>query len=200
MIERARGSVSILGIVTVGICIAALLVAAAWRWNRASRCSRCAAHLAIIGMALQVYHDVHGLFPPAVTLDGAGKPMHSWRVLLLPYLGRSDLYSRYRLDEPWNSKSNHALSSLMPEVYSGPADTTASEGTTSYVAVAGPHAAWRADKAVRKSDITDGVSETILLVEVSESGVDWLEPRDLTSDEAAGGCRCGGGRFGIRSR
>ena len=75
----------------------------------------------------------------------------------------------------------------MPEVYSCPADTTASEGTTSYVAVVGPHAAWRADKAVRKSDITDGVSETILLVEVSESGVDWLEPRDLAFDEAAGG-------------
>ena len=42
-------------------------------------------------------------------LDENGKPMHSWRVLILPRLDRNDLYQRYRFDEPWNGPNNSQL-------------------------------------------------------------------------------------------
>jgi Protein of unknown function (DUF1559) len=32
------------------------------------------------------YHDTYGRFPPAYIADHDGRPMHSWRVLILPLL------------------------------------------------------------------------------------------------------------------
>lgn len=43
-----------------------------------------------IGFALQLYRCDHGTFPPPFTVDKNGKPLHSWRVLILPYLEKID--------------------------------------------------------------------------------------------------------------
>ena len=37
-------------------------------------------------LALHNYHQANGCFPPAYIADKNGKPMHSWRVLILPYM------------------------------------------------------------------------------------------------------------------
>ncbi len=39
------------------------------------------------------------------------------------------------------------------------------------------------NEAVRIRDITDGSSNTIMLVEVSGLGINWEEPRDVTVEE-----------------
>ena len=49
--------------------------------------TQCSNNLRAIMCALQQYHDIHKSFPPAALSDRNGKPMHSWRVLILPYLG-----------------------------------------------------------------------------------------------------------------
>src|SRR5262249_7322884 len=59
----------------------------------AQRRSRCIYKLRQIGMALHSYHDKFGSFPPAYIADENGRPIHSWRVLLLPYLGQTELYN-----------------------------------------------------------------------------------------------------------
>jgi hypothetical protein len=33
----------------------------------------------------------------------SGERLHSWRVVLLPYLGQQELYEKIRLDQPWDS-------------------------------------------------------------------------------------------------
>lgn len=66
----------------------------------AARRVMCKDNLHQIGIALHNYHEQHGSFPPAYTTDQNGKPLHSWRVLLLPYLDRPNLYQQIRLDEP----------------------------------------------------------------------------------------------------
>ena len=50
---------------------------------------------------------------------------------------------------------------------------------TSYVAVVGPRTIWPDGKTTRMSDIIDGTSNTLLIVEVHNSGIHWMEPRDL---------------------
>jgi hypothetical protein len=62
------------------------------------RRTSCKTHLKRIGLALHNYHEVHGYFFPAYIADENGKPMHSWRVLILPYLGEDELYDQYNFD------------------------------------------------------------------------------------------------------
>lgn len=139
----------------------------------------CSNNLKQLGRALRQYHDVYGSFPPAYVADKNGRPIHSWRVLILPYLDQENLYKQYRFDEPWDGPNNRKLASAMPEVYRCP--TTPAHlhpGETSYVAVVGPETAWRGDQSANDSDIHDGLSMTILLVEMKNSGIPWMQPHD----------------------
>ena len=47
---------------------------------------QCQSNLSRLGLAFRQYHDDYGSFPPAYLVGADGNPMHSWRVLLLPYL------------------------------------------------------------------------------------------------------------------
>ena len=71
--------------------------------------SDCQGRLRQIALALQCYHDVYKSFPPAYVADETGKPMHSWRVLILPFLEQKALYDQYRFDEPWDGPNNGKL-------------------------------------------------------------------------------------------
>src|SRR5207244_4506816 len=71
----------------IGVCVAAMCLLPSTRMPReASRRSVCVNNLKQIGLALQNYHDDFGCFPPAYIADENGRPMHSWRVLILPYI------------------------------------------------------------------------------------------------------------------
>src|SRR5262249_30142494 len=79
--------------------------------------TRSANNLKQIGLAMHNYHDVNGAFPPAAVCDKTGKPMLSWRVLILPYIEQDALYKEFKLDEPWDSEHNKKLLAKMPKVY-----------------------------------------------------------------------------------
>ena len=68
-------------------------------------------------MALQNYHQANGCFPPAYIADKNGKPMHSWRVLILPYLDRTILYKAYDFTEPWDGPNNKKLSATRSRAF-----------------------------------------------------------------------------------
>ena len=46
-----------------------------------------------LGLAVHNYAQQYRCFPPAYIADKNGKPMHSWRVLILPYLDQGALSS-----------------------------------------------------------------------------------------------------------
>jgi Protein of unknown function (DUF1559) len=147
-----------------------------------SRRAICQFNLRCIGIALQSYHDHYGCFPPAYIADANGQPMHSWRVLLLPYLEYEPLYAKYDFNEPWNGPNNSTLVAEVPRYYQCPTDLPQQRPRlpdTSYLAVAGPGTAWPGDQSVSMQQITDGTSNTLLVVEVHHSGVNWMDPRDL---------------------
>lgn len=157
--------------------------------REAARRTQCRSNPKQIGLALHNYHDAHDSFPPPYTVDAQGRPLHSWRVLILEYLGREHLYEQFRLDEPWDSPHNLEVAKQTPEVYECPSrefEPGDLKGSTSYVAVVGDGTVWPgAGQSSRIGDIADGTSNTILFVE-SNSGILWNEPRDLSLDEALG--------------
>jgi prepilin-type processing-associated H-X9-DG protein len=144
-----------------------------------SRRSHCANILSEIAKALLQYELVYGKLPAAVIADKDGRPMHSWRVLVLPYLGREDLYKQYRFDEPWNGPNNRKLHSIPMPIYRCPSDGPVSQTITSYVAVVGAGTAWPGSTSTKLSDFADGPSQTLLVVETANSGIHWMEPKDL---------------------
>jgi hypothetical protein len=104
--------------------------------------------------------------------------MHSWRVLILPFMEQEALYKQYRFDEPWNGLHNRRLHTARVATYECPEHGL--KGTmTSYVAVVGPETAWPGTACVRLKDIKDGAGKTLMVTEIAESGIHWMEPRDL---------------------
>ena len=86
-----------------------------------SQRKRCMANLLKISCAAEDYYAaVKEPLPPYIA-DPSGAPLHSWRVLLLPYLGEQKLYEQIKLDEPWDSEWNRQFHKLMPDCYCCPA-------------------------------------------------------------------------------
>lgn len=164
-----------------GVALLVLLSLVDGAREEARRSAR-AGRIFYVAFALQNYHDVHGSFPPAYIADASGRPMHSWRVLLLPYMERMDLYQRYDFNEPWNGPNNRQLASAIGGIYGED-----SGENTRFVAVVGPETAWPGSQARTLGEFPDGTENTILLVEVLDSGIHWMEPRDLTLAELAHG-------------
>ena len=65
----------------------------------------------LIGLAIRNYRDVYGTLPPAAVLDADGRPMHSWRVLVLPFIEANGFFDRYDFGSPWDAPDNLALTS-----------------------------------------------------------------------------------------
>jgi len=156
------------------------------RAGAAAEVVQCIWNIKVLGVALLNYHQDHGCFPPAYVVDDRGKPMHSWRVLLLPYIGQKALYAQYDFDQPWNEGQNRRLLTQMPTLYGCPSSRP-SKGQANYFAVIGPETAWRGAQSASNEQVTDSPAQTILLVEVADSGIPWTRPADLTLEEAVAG-------------
>lgn len=128
------------------------------------------------------YHDDHGRFPPAAVRDPAGRPLLSWRVLLLPYLEEDSLYRQFKLDEPWDSPHNKPLLAQMPRVFAAPRvedDLKVEPDATFYQVFVGRGAAFEDARQMRlEKDFPDGEAKTILVIEAGEA-VPWTKPVGL---------------------
>ncbi|AMV32963.1 Regulatory protein BlaR1 [Pirellula sp. SH-Sr6A] len=105
---------------------------------------------------------------------------YSWRVAILPYIEQQELYDLYRFDEPWDSENNKKLLAKMPSLFrhpSQPLDST----TTDYVVLVGEATIFQPNKPSKISDISDGTSATLLVVE-AKSNIPWTKPEDIAFD------------------
>jgi prepilin-type processing-associated H-X9-DG protein len=180
----------------VMIVIALILLPSVGAPREAGRRTQCCTNLRQIGLAMQKYQQKYGCFPPAFIPDDNGKPKHSWRVLILPFLGQDGLYAQYRFDEPWNGPHNKELATQMPAVYRCPTYANdqgdeAATSLTSYAMIVGPRAISDGPTSRKAGDVQNE-SQTIMVAECAGAGIRWLEPRDLNAVEI--NCVIGCGR------
>jgi len=175
VLAGAFGLIIVCGGILAGFTLPAIQAA-----REAARRAQCANNLKMIGLALAQYESQYGRFPPAYIADADGKPMHSWRVLILPYLDEESLYSEYDFSEPWDGPKNRLLLTRMPGVYSCPSHAVARGDTnTAYAGVFGEHCAFRGPAGVRSVEITDGPGATLMVGEASRANIPWMKPQDI---------------------
>lgn len=178
-------------IIVVGVCVAVFLICggiigmavvlpgiqAARETGRRATCTH---NLKQIAAAMHQYHDVYKTFPPACLADETGRPMHSWRLLILPYLDQQPLHDKYNRNEPWDGRDNSRLANSMPDVFRCPTNSHDNHTSADYVMVVGPGRISDGTSATRMAMIKDGTSNTIMIVEAPGVAANWLQPVDIT--------------------
>ena len=136
-----------------------------------------------IATALLAYHKDKGKFPPAATLSKEGKPLLSWRVQILPYLGHNFLYKQFRQNEPWDSEHNKKFIRRIPPSFRETQDDL-NKGTTPSQAPVGIATLFNPGGTGTNSiQIINELSNTIMLVKVPEDKTAiWTKPEDWEID------------------
>jgi prepilin-type processing-associated H-X9-DG protein len=184
----ANSALRMLFLLFVGGIVGYLLLPQCITYRSTVNATVCRNNLKHIMIALHNYHDTYKCFPPAYVPDEDGRPMHSWRALILPFLEQADLYERYRFDEPWNGPNNSQLAAQIPTALRCPSEPN---DYTNYLLISGHGTAWGDGQVPTFADFKDGTSNTIVLVEVADSRIQWMEPRDLALEQATRGINSG---------
>lgn len=198
--RRAFTLIELLVVIAIIAILIALLLPAVQQAREAARRTQCKNNLKQIGVALHNYHDVHSIFPQGKVLDRnirySGCPTwvngsgYSWRVMILPMMEQSALYSNNVTPESGlytcgtlAAGANQRLALLrtaMP-AYLCPSDPTpflGAERPTNYPGISGSiknSHGWNDPPAARgilgfpgatMRDIADGTSNTAMVGEV----------------------------------
>ncbi len=132
-----------------------------------------------IALAFHGYESENKSFPG--NIQGADdKALLSWRVTLLQNLGvkEQELYKKFRLDEPWDSKHNIQLLNEIPDAYKSL--TFDSDSKTVCLGFDGVGAMFEQGQKLAFANITDGSSNTILVTQANrQSAIEWTKPADI---------------------
>jgi hypothetical protein len=163
------------------VAIVSVLVYNSIRYGRNNALTAsCYSNIKTIFLALHSYESEKHCLPPAAIFDEHGHKLHSWRVLILPYIDDecAELYKQYSFDEPWNGPNNRKLFDKCPDCFRCPLNTS-DKSTTNYLSVIGPATLWTNSENEPVNDLN-----CILLLENKSKIICWLEPKDFSIDEA----------------
>lgn len=171
--------------------------------HRDARKRSCCHNLRIIGLSIRNHKCTYGTLPPAQLIDSAGKPTHSWRTLISPYIYydlETDYFSLLDFSKPWDDPVNTSiLDRYVGTIQCPEREDDPPTKRTPYVAVVGEGTAWpppitgdqlpeplpddQRAANFKASEQTKHEPAKILVVEWPESDIQWTEPRDLSVDE-----------------
>ncbi|WP_153556026.1 DUF1559 family PulG-like putative transporter [Roseimaritima sediminicola] len=172
---RAGGKMASSGVL-IGVLLPAVQAA-----RTAARRVVVANDLKNLALAMHNHHDAYARLPSPITAED-GTPLLSWRVKILPFIEQHALYEQFHLDEPWDSEHNLALLEQMPDIYAHPR-LNLPAGQTVYQVPVGERTMFPAGEPLHFRDITDGLSNTLMIVEASEAAaVPWTKPADVQID------------------
>ena len=85
--------IEVLWVVAIfGLLIALIMPSSSCCNGPVMRKVQCESNLHQIALALLLYANEYHALPPAYAVDAQGRPLHSLRTLILPYLDQCDLY------------------------------------------------------------------------------------------------------------
>lgn len=155
-----------------------LLLPAIQQARQAAREMQTGTNYKMLAIAMLNHEATYGTYPTAYTVDENGKPLHSWRVAILPFLEEQELYQKIRLDEPWDSEWNSQFHNQCPRVFQSvfnPDPSKAAVGVVVGEKTVFPPVLRKGQRGISLGEIRDGTSNTILLVPCKP--VCWMDPK-----------------------
>jgi len=173
----------LLAAMTIVAVLVALLLPSQRGSREAARRMHCANNLKRIALALQSYESTYHCLPPAYTVDAAGKPLHSWRTLILPFMeGKRALYEQIDLSKPWDDPANRVAANSGVLVYRCPSGATGCNETT-YLAIVAPGGCFKPTDSRPIAQVTDRKDLTLMVIDVpDEHAVHWMSPTDASEE------------------
>ena len=187
--RRAFTLIELLVVIAIIAVLIALLLPAVQQAREAARRTQCKNHLKQLGLALNNYHETHGLFPPGrlrSLVDGQGRCFSAY-AHLLPFVDAATLYQRIDFNQsPEDAGNSVALDQTIPfflcpsdqfrklqgtnAVHNYPLCT----GTTYPLSPRNPGGVpitgvFYENSSVRFGDIPDGSSQTVCISETIKS-------------------------------
>ena len=189
--RRAFSWIELVVVLVIIFVLAAILFPAIQNSHSPARRMICSNNFKYLALGMHSYHDVHKTLPPAQMLDMDGKALHSWRVLLLPYMEQTELYERLHLDEAWDSEHNKQSDQKKMRDFICPTaeqfrkkakvNESMRNVLTDYQLVTGPQTPFAGGKSTNFDAFERGTSQTYLIVE-STTAVPRFAPVDLPYD------------------
>lgn len=206
--KRGFTLIELLVVIAIIAILIALLLPAVQQAREAARRSSCKNNLKQLGLALHNYHETHSTFPQmqveSTRLAASDIPTESylgWSVMLLPFLDQTNIYNLIDMNGPWRTQAGVVLQptvvNLVIPAFNCPSDPMQgvntninSYGKSNYPALYSPSriltasttqgysSAWNNNAVTRIRDITDGVSNVLILgertTEDRASGAIWI--------------------------
>lgn len=176
--------VELLTVIAIVGLLVAILLPAVQASRESARRLQCGNHLRQIGVALLNYHDTRGAFPSSVAdRNGGSSMLHTWLVMILPYIEQTSLYDVYDFDAGYNSTVNRSVVERAISTYVCPsADDSTIEGTGFGPCNYGGNSGTEPGEndgmmfplsAVRIAEVRDGTSATLLVGELYHHNLGW---------------------------
>ncbi len=152
-------------------------------------------HLLELGIGLNRHHDQHAAFPVGgvFTRDAAGvvKGQHGWMTFLLPFIGEQELHRQIDLGKSYDDPANRAAMTRDVTAYFAAGGDRAKivqgYAVSHFAGVGGEiddaeglaHVGiFQRDEAVRRDEVTDGLSNTLIVGELPGSFPPWGDPEN----------------------
>ncbi|MBL8830110.1 MAG: DUF1559 domain-containing protein [Planctomycetaceae bacterium] len=150
----------------------------------------CMSNMRQSGLAMLNYESrsATSSFPPSASQASNGKESISWRTEMLPYLDQQALSGQYDKSQPWDGPKNQPLHNVRVELFTCPSNPPPPEflSQVNQFVVNGPKCIFNGPQSLtaRAIEQGDGLTATITIVESVRDPILWLEPRDVTFDDA----------------
>lgn len=178
--KRAKQIVAFFGGLLLLAIAIGLLLPAVPTAREAARRMQCSNNLKMLSLAL-LYYEADSQFLPAAVSQLEPETDVSWRVQLLPFIEREQLFRQYDRTLPWDSQINAGIAKINVPTYVCPSNPIPQNQNaqfyTAYCMALGPETPLQRSKPM-PMPATASTSQSIALVEACGTNIVWTEPRD----------------------
>ncbi len=198
-IERRRNVVLSMSAITMGL-LGMLsgplgLNTISHQWKLASLQRGATDRLQKLWQGLDAYHSENDQYPKGGTVarddDGEEIGMHGWMTSLLPFIGHAELAKQINDKQSYDHPSNRAvMTQVVPEFLVHNVEHQPNKkglATTHFAGVGGQgtgrngivnYGIFDRNVTIRRSDVTDGLSQTLIVGEIAQQLPAWGDPEN----------------------